>query len=208
MTVEEFLVAASGRKNLNPMEHFVRVKKRRELEETNYFVPHRTDLIENYVWWQLLLFFVWLFGIWWAFAYVYGHEGNINERRSAIFCLIWIFKGNLLGTLCLFSLGLSWSVYKCVYGRFSHMHAILQILMFSYQILHKCCFSIVGNSWSSWDLRQDPVPGGVVSLLTWPHVGLQCGGRAHWEFWAAGWTLLLHLQGGRQIHCHAKWCVM
>nr|XP_027218934.1 protein still life, isoforms C/SIF type 2-like [Penaeus vannamei] len=49
MTVEEFLVAASGRKNLNPMEHFVRVKKRRELEETNYFVPHRTDLIENYL---------------------------------------------------------------------------------------------------------------------------------------------------------------
>ncbi|KAK4317171.1 hypothetical protein Pmani_011723 [Petrolisthes manimaculis] len=49
MTVEEFLVAACGRKSLNPMEHFVRVKKRRELEETNYFVPHRTDLIENYL---------------------------------------------------------------------------------------------------------------------------------------------------------------
>ena len=49
MSVEEFLVAACSRKNLNPMEHFVRVKKRRELEETNYFVPHRTDLIENYV---------------------------------------------------------------------------------------------------------------------------------------------------------------
>ncbi|XP_064098883.1 protein still life, isoform SIF type 1-like isoform X4 [Macrobrachium nipponense] len=49
MTVEEFLVAASSRKSLNPMEHFVRVKKRRELEETNYFVPHRTDLIENYL---------------------------------------------------------------------------------------------------------------------------------------------------------------
>ncbi|XP_069953683.1 protein still life, isoform SIF type 1 isoform X17 [Cherax quadricarinatus] len=49
MSVEEFLVAACGRKNLNPMEHFVRVKKRRELEETNYFVPHRTDLIENYL---------------------------------------------------------------------------------------------------------------------------------------------------------------
>ncbi|MPC79186.1 Protein still life, isoform SIF type 1 [Portunus trituberculatus] len=49
MTVEEFLVAACGRKNLSPMEHFVRVRKRRELEESNYFVPHRTDLIENYV---------------------------------------------------------------------------------------------------------------------------------------------------------------
>jgi T-lymphoma invasion and metastasis-inducing protein 1 len=49
MTVEEFLVAASSGRGLNPLEHFVRVKKRRELEETNYFVPHRTDLIENYV---------------------------------------------------------------------------------------------------------------------------------------------------------------
>ncbi|XP_045119096.1 protein still life, isoform SIF type 1-like isoform X8 [Portunus trituberculatus] len=49
MTVEEFLVAACGRKNLSPMEHFVRVRKRRELEESNYFVPHRTDLIENYL---------------------------------------------------------------------------------------------------------------------------------------------------------------
>ena len=27
----------------------MRVKKRRDLEETNYFVPPRTDLIENYV---------------------------------------------------------------------------------------------------------------------------------------------------------------
>ncbi|XP_018022415.1 protein still life, isoform SIF type 1 isoform X2 [Hyalella azteca] len=49
MTVEEFLVAASSGRGLNPLEHFVRVKKRRELEETNYFVPHRTDLIENYL---------------------------------------------------------------------------------------------------------------------------------------------------------------
>lgn len=49
MSVEEFLVAASSGRGLNPMEHFVRVKKRRELEETNYFVPHRADLIENYV---------------------------------------------------------------------------------------------------------------------------------------------------------------
>ncbi|KAB7495767.1 Protein still life, isoform SIF type 1 [Armadillidium nasatum] len=49
MTVEEFLVSACGRKALNPMEHFVRVKKRKELEETNYFVPHRADLIENYL---------------------------------------------------------------------------------------------------------------------------------------------------------------
>ncbi|KAJ4438057.1 hypothetical protein ANN_13996 [Periplaneta americana] len=49
MSVEEFLVSACGRKNLNAMEHFVRVKKRRDMEDHNYFVPHRTDLIETYV---------------------------------------------------------------------------------------------------------------------------------------------------------------
>lgn len=49
MTVEEFLASACVRKNLNPMEHFVRVKKRREMEDHNYFVPHRNDLIETYV---------------------------------------------------------------------------------------------------------------------------------------------------------------
>lgn len=49
MSVEEFLASACSRKNLNPMEHFVRVKKRRDMEDHNYFVPHRTDLIETYV---------------------------------------------------------------------------------------------------------------------------------------------------------------
>lgn len=49
MSVEEFLASACGRKNLNAMEHFVRVKKRRDMEDHNYFVPHRTDLIETYV---------------------------------------------------------------------------------------------------------------------------------------------------------------
>lgn len=49
MTVEEFLAAACTRKNLVPMEHFVRVKKRRDMEDHNYFVPHRTDLIETYL---------------------------------------------------------------------------------------------------------------------------------------------------------------
>lgn len=49
MTNEEFLASACIRKNLNPMEHFVRVKKRREMEDHNYFVPHRNDLIETYV---------------------------------------------------------------------------------------------------------------------------------------------------------------
>ena len=49
MSVEEFLVTACSRKNLAPLEHFVRVKKRRELPDTNYFVPHRSDLIDTYV---------------------------------------------------------------------------------------------------------------------------------------------------------------
>uniref|UniRef100_A0A8D8VG35 T-lymphoma invasion and metastasis-inducing protein 1 n=2 Tax=Cacopsylla melanoneura TaxID=428564 RepID=A0A8D8VG35_9HEMI len=49
MTVEEFLANACSRKNLNPMEHFVRVKKRREMEDHNYFVPPRGDLIETYL---------------------------------------------------------------------------------------------------------------------------------------------------------------
>ena len=49
MSVEEFLANACVRRGLNPMEHFVRVKKRRDMEDHNYFVPHRNDLIENYV---------------------------------------------------------------------------------------------------------------------------------------------------------------
>jgi T-lymphoma invasion and metastasis-inducing protein 1 len=49
MTNEEFLASACIRKGLNPMEHFVRVKKRRDMEDHNYFVPHRNDLIETYV---------------------------------------------------------------------------------------------------------------------------------------------------------------
>ncbi|KAK0091700.1 hypothetical protein PV326_002837 [Microctonus aethiopoides] len=49
MTVEEFLASACSRKGLNPMEHFVRVKKRRDMEDHNYFVPHRTDGIETYL---------------------------------------------------------------------------------------------------------------------------------------------------------------
>lgn len=48
-SVEEFLANACNRKNLNPVEHFVRVKKRRDMEDHNYFVPHRSDLIETYV---------------------------------------------------------------------------------------------------------------------------------------------------------------
>ena len=49
MTVEEFLTAACIKKGLNPVENFVRVKKRREMSSAKYFVPHRSDLIETYV---------------------------------------------------------------------------------------------------------------------------------------------------------------
>ncbi|XP_024085963.1 protein still life, isoform SIF type 1 isoform X2 [Cimex lectularius] len=49
MTVEEFLAGACARKGLNAMEHFVRVKKRRDMEDHNYFVPHRSDMIDTYL---------------------------------------------------------------------------------------------------------------------------------------------------------------
>lgn len=56
MTVEEFLASACGKRGLNAAEHFVRVKKRRDMDNSNHFVPHRTDLIDSYVI-SLLLFF-------------------------------------------------------------------------------------------------------------------------------------------------------
>jgi hypothetical protein len=49
MTVEDFLASACLKKNLNPVEHFLRVKKRRDMPNQKYFVPHRSDLIETYV---------------------------------------------------------------------------------------------------------------------------------------------------------------
>lgn len=58
MSVEEFLASACARKNLNQMEHFVRVKKRRDMEDHNYFVPHRNDLIETFVSKKTSVFFL------------------------------------------------------------------------------------------------------------------------------------------------------
>eukprot|EP00090_Calanus_glacialis_P043179 TRINITY_DN7639_c0_g1_i2.p1 TRINITY_DN7639_c0_g1~~TRINITY_DN7639_c0_g1_i2.p1 ORF type:complete len:2132 (+),score=281.42 TRINITY_DN7639_c0_g1_i2:95-6490(+) len=49
MTVEEFLAAGCIKKGLSPVEHFIRVKKRRDMPNLNYFVPHRSDLIETYL---------------------------------------------------------------------------------------------------------------------------------------------------------------
>lgn len=60
MTVDEYLALSCSRKGLNPMEHFVRVKKRRDMEDHNYFVPHRTDSIETYVKIQFIIKFYFL----------------------------------------------------------------------------------------------------------------------------------------------------
>ncbi|CAG0918612.1 unnamed protein product [Notodromas monacha] len=49
MTVEEFIVSACTKKGLSPQEHFLRVKKRKTMEDHNFFVPHRSDQIENYL---------------------------------------------------------------------------------------------------------------------------------------------------------------
>jgi len=49
MTVEEFLAAGCIKRGLSPVEHFIRVKKRKEMPNLNYFVPHRSDLIETYL---------------------------------------------------------------------------------------------------------------------------------------------------------------
>ena len=56
MTVEDFLAASCLKRSLDPVEHFVRVKKRRAADREHnsgsslkYFVPHRADLIETYV---------------------------------------------------------------------------------------------------------------------------------------------------------------
>ena len=56
--MEDFLAASCLKRSLDPVEHFVRVKKRRERagadrdahnSSQKYFVPHRADLIETYV---------------------------------------------------------------------------------------------------------------------------------------------------------------
>ncbi len=49
MTVDEFLTAASTKLGLSAVEHFVRVKKRKDMPNVKCFVPHRGDLIETYV---------------------------------------------------------------------------------------------------------------------------------------------------------------
>merc|ERR1719507_2448324 len=43
------IVIPGIKKGLSPVEHFLRVKKRRDMPNMNYFVPHRSDLIETYL---------------------------------------------------------------------------------------------------------------------------------------------------------------
>ena len=49
MNVDELLTIVSLKEGLNPAEHFVRIKKRKDMSTLKYFVPHRTDLIDTYV---------------------------------------------------------------------------------------------------------------------------------------------------------------
>ncbi|CAG0889931.1 unnamed protein product [Darwinula stevensoni] len=49
MSVEEFLASACLKKGLSPQEHFVRIKKRRDMDDNNSFIPHRSDLIDSYL---------------------------------------------------------------------------------------------------------------------------------------------------------------
>lgn len=83
MTVEEFLAAACARRSLNALEHFVRVKKRRDMEDHNYFVPHRSDLIETYVSYIYICFFLCI--------YCFNCLSVINSRIIISF-LITSFK--------------------------------------------------------------------------------------------------------------------
>ena len=62
MTVEEFLAAACSKKGLNPCDHFARVKKRKDMPNVKYFVPHRADPIETYVSFSFLLWCKFNFG--------------------------------------------------------------------------------------------------------------------------------------------------
>ncbi|GBM76621.1 Protein still life, isoforms C/SIF type 2 [Araneus ventricosus] len=47
MTVEEVLWSACGKKQLSPNDHFLRAKKRKDVDE--YFVPPRNEFIENLI---------------------------------------------------------------------------------------------------------------------------------------------------------------
>ena len=49
MNVDELLTIVALKEGLSPAEHFVRIKKRKDMSTLKYFVPYRTDLIDTYV---------------------------------------------------------------------------------------------------------------------------------------------------------------
>ena len=49
MTIDDVLTVASVKEGLSPVEHFVRIKKRKDMSTNKYFVPQRTDQLETYV---------------------------------------------------------------------------------------------------------------------------------------------------------------
>jgi len=48
-TVEDFLNKVCLEQELTPSEHFLRVKKKKEMPESKFFVPQRSDMLDSYV---------------------------------------------------------------------------------------------------------------------------------------------------------------
>ena len=48
-TVEDFLGKVCFEHELAPSEHFLRVKKKKEMPDSKFFVPQRSDLLDSYV---------------------------------------------------------------------------------------------------------------------------------------------------------------
>ena len=48
-SVEDFFNKVCLEHEMTASEHFLRVKKKKEMPDSKFFVPQRTDLIDNYV---------------------------------------------------------------------------------------------------------------------------------------------------------------
>ena len=59
--IEEFFNKVCLEQELTSSEHFLRVKKKKEMPDSKFFVPQRTDLIDNYVSPIFVLFFLLFF---------------------------------------------------------------------------------------------------------------------------------------------------
>ena len=55
-TVEDFLNKVCLEHELAPSEHFLRVKKKKEMPDSKFFVPQRSDLLDSYVSFPVLHF--------------------------------------------------------------------------------------------------------------------------------------------------------